>query len=613
MKKLLAVLLAVVLCVSVCSISAFAADEDKDIVVTATGGTTSRGQTITVPVKLETNSKGFITLGIEVAYDEDVLELVCSNHDANGEPCVGEFSPVANLYTGAPQINFGATSQFHTVNPYVMQWAFGFATSVINYTGVLGELTFKVKDDAAFGDTNVVVTVTQASGKSSQARTFTGGTAVVTVACVNHEAAAPVVVEPAKCDQPGSQTISCKHCGYLMATEPIPATGHEWGNWEGSAAAQCGQPGEEKRVCANDATHFETRATDALEHLWDDGVETTPAGCETPGEKTHTCQRDNTHTKKEPIDPTGHDWDDGVETTPAGCEDPGEKTYTCQNDATHTKKEPVAPTGHEWDNGVETTPAGCETPGEKTYTCQNDPTHTKTEPIDPTGHDITWTVTTPPSVDQEGERTGTCGTCGEPFTEPMPKLTNKVDGDKVSTGVMGADGKITDADIDASFETTDDEPFTGYVEGAVIKVPVSAWDDEVAVAGKDGVVGFAVNIADADDSANLDPDKVIKVTIKLDNALLAQYENLVAYTSGTNGLVALDGAEIVDGSLVITGKVSDIAGLEVAVFGDKIVTDEGKEPGKSPETGDTSAIAFVIVMMAIAAAAVVVTGKKVKA
>ena len=51
----------------------------------------------------------------------------------------------------------------------------------------------------------------------------------------------------------------------------------------------------------------------------------------------------------------------------------------------------------------------------------------------------------------------------------------------------------------------------------------------------------------------------------------------------------------------------------LVIGGDEIVVDSGKEPGKSPETGDSSAIAFAIVMMAIAAAAVVVTGKKVKA
>lgn len=580
MKKLLAVLLAVVLCVSVCSISAFAANEE--FVVTAQGGTASRGGTITVPIVVEKNV-GWRALDIRVSYDADVLEIECPNHD-DSKDCVGKRAPSVTklgkedfeMAVEYDVSNSAVNPPSHTTYPYSIAWAFATIKEDITETGTYATVTFKVKDDAAFGETKVDIEVQTITNCAYAHPTALANDATITIACTNHEAGTPVVVEPAKCDKPGTQTISCKHCGAPMATEQIPPTGHAWGNWEGSAAAECGKPGEEKRVCANDPTHFETRATDALEHLWDDGVVTTPAGCDTPGEKTFTCQRDNTHTKTEPVAPTGHDWDDGVVTTPAGC----------------------------------------DTPGETTYTCQNNPSHTKTEPIAPTGHDITWTVTTPPTLDKEGERTGTCGTCGAPFTEPMPKLTNKVDGDKVVGGVVGADGKITEADIDASFETTDDEPFTGYVQGSVIKAPVSTWTDaeKTAVEGKVGVVGFGVAIADTDNAANLDGDKVVKVTIKLDNALLSKYENLVAYAPDASGaMVVLSGAEIVDGNLVVTGKVSDLMGLAVAVYGDEIVVDSGKEPGKSPETGDSSAIAFAIVMMAIAAAAVVVTGKKVKA
>ena len=51
MKKLLAILLAVVLCVSVCTISTIAANDD--FVVTAQGGTAAKGQTIQVPIVVE--------------------------------------------------------------------------------------------------------------------------------------------------------------------------------------------------------------------------------------------------------------------------------------------------------------------------------------------------------------------------------------------------------------------------------------------------------------------------------------------------------------------------------------------------------------------------------
>lgn len=539
MKKLLAVLLAVVLCVSVCSISAFAANEE--FVVTAQGGTASRGGTISVPIVVEKNV-GWRALDIRVSYDADVLEIQCPNHD-DSKNCSGTRKPtvtkkddfeMAEAYECS---NSGANPPKHTANPYPLNWAYATIEEDITETGTYATIVFVVKDDAAFGETKVEIEVQTITNCEYAHPTAAANDATITIACTSHEADTPVVVEPAKCDVPGSQTISCKHCGALMATDTIPALEHDWSDWEGSADAKCGEQGEEKRECERDGCdEFETRATDALEHLWD--------------------------------------------------------------------------------NGTETTPAGCETPGETTYTCQNNAAHTTTEPIDPTGHDITWNVTDEPSLDKEGERTGTCSNCPETFTEDMPKLTNKVDGDKVTTGVVGADGEVADEAFDVTFETTDDEPFSGYVEGTVVKVPASAWGDEVvdAVDGKTPVVGYVVGIADMDNSDNLDPEKVIKVTIKLDDALLSKYENLVAYTADENGdFVVLEGAEIVDGNLVITGKAGDLAELAVAVFGDAIVVDSDTDSSTSPETGDSSAIAFAIVMMAIAAAAVVVTGKKVKA
>ncbi|NLO45362.1 MAG: hypothetical protein GX107_02535, partial [Clostridiales bacterium] len=75
------------------------------------------------------------------------------------------------------------------------------------------------------------------------------------------------VVTVATCTTDGVMKYTCSVCGGTY-TETIPATGHDWGDWE--------YDGEEAkthtRVCANDDSHTETEAC-----LFGDGVVTTPA------------------------------------------------------------------------------------------------------------------------------------------------------------------------------------------------------------------------------------------------------------------------------------------------------------------------------------------------
>ena len=63
----------------------------------------------------------------------------------------------------------------------------------------------------------------------------------------------------ATCDTDGYILAGCE-CGYgYVSGDPIPAHGHDWGEWETAKAAPCTEDGEEQRVCANDPSHVETR------------------------------------------------------------------------------------------------------------------------------------------------------------------------------------------------------------------------------------------------------------------------------------------------------------------------------------------------------------------
>ena len=187
MKKLLSIILVVLLCFGVLPTSSFAANED--IIVSAKGGTAQRGGTIRVPISLDAN-KGFVTLGLAVDYDSNVLEIVCPNHE-DGKSCTAKRAPkvekkvdfqVALDYDCA---NAGNNSQYHTVDPYLIQWAYNFdyygVRKEICETGEIAAITFKVRDDAPLGDTKVDVIVDQASGYDRATRTFAGGEAIITI------------------------------------------------------------------------------------------------------------------------------------------------------------------------------------------------------------------------------------------------------------------------------------------------------------------------------------------------------------------------------------------------------------------------------------------------
>ena len=63
------------------------------------------------------------------------------------------------------------------------------------------------------------------------------------------------------CTEDGERTYNCILCD-ATKTEPVPATDHNWSNWETVRDATIFKKGEEKRFCLNDPTHTETRETD---------------------------------------------------------------------------------------------------------------------------------------------------------------------------------------------------------------------------------------------------------------------------------------------------------------------------------------------------------------
>ena len=109
-----------------------------------------------------------------------------------------------------------------------------------------------------------------------------------------------------------------------------------------------------------------------------------------------------------------HDFSgEGAITLPATCTTAGVKTYTCPCGDSYT--EPVAALGHRYGSGVTTVQATCA-PGNKKFTCTRQGCgHVKNEAIAPvkdhTVDDIELIITVEPTVAADGERTAFCDAC----------------------------------------------------------------------------------------------------------------------------------------------------------------------------------------------------------
>ncbi len=285
----------------------------------------------------------------------------------------------------------------------------------------------------------------------------------------------------------------------------------------------------------------------------------------------------------------------------------------------------IAATDHDygdWHYADDSKKPTCTKDGELQRVCANNAAHVETM-LDPAfGHTPDpdgWTIIDYPTLTEEGERQGVCEECGDTLEkETMPKLTNVVEKDKVISQVLDKNGKvIEDATVDAKFEVTGDEPLSGYVEGYIVKQEAPADIDKVD--GNTIIEGYMATLMDTDIDEVV-ADTEVKVTIKLSDDLLAKYENLVLYNmvyddaTDEASYVALTGGEIVDGAIVFTVNTDDLTDMFIVVAGTEIVVDAPAGDVESPNTGDSSlVIAFAIVMMAIAAAALVISRKEVRA
>ena len=135
--------------------------------------------------------------------------------------------------------------------------------------------------------------------------------------------------------------------------------------------------------------------------------------CDEDGYTTYSCECGHTY-NGDYVKATEHSYDNGVVTTKPTCDADGVKTFTCTA-CGDTYTEAVPKTGHSYDDGVVTTDPTCTTEGVKTFTCTicGD---TYTESVDKVKeHDYQLVVNTSTGC----VKTYKCSICGDTYTETV--------------------------------------------------------------------------------------------------------------------------------------------------------------------------------------------------
>lgn len=126
---------------------------------------------------------------------------------------------------------------------------------------------------------------------TTKADTTVSSYCIVQVLGCNHANTETRNAKDPTCTEDGyTGDVYCLVCGALVnAGETIPATGHDWGDWNVTVPATCTTDGTETRACKTYG-EAETRTIAATGHDWGDWEVTTPATCTADGVETRTCK-----------------------------------------------------------------------------------------------------------------------------------------------------------------------------------------------------------------------------------------------------------------------------------------------------------------------------------
>lgn len=404
MKKTISILMALVLALSMCAVTAFAASP-ATLTVKSSAAQAKVGDVITVTVDLGANS-GLASLKFLVKYDSASVEpvgLPAYNPDPDKNEQTG-FGVVDGLFTSS-MANWGENGGV-SITATLLR-------GTVNAAGTMFRAQFKVlKTNPTF---SVVVMEAYDSGDSEV--TVTGNS--VTVACAHANKTSTVTKEPT-CTETGTQSSVCADCGATLSNETIPAKGHSFGAWEVATPATCTAEGVEKRACTV-CGHEETRAIAKVAHTPGEWEVTKEATCEEAGEKVQKCSVCGEVLATEVIPAKGHTLEDAEITKMPTCTEEGEQVGVCSVCGKEVT-EAIPALGHDVTEWTIDKDATCTEDGLKHGICNRCEEEVE-EVIPAKGHAFgEWTVVKEATETEEGLKERVCSVCGEKETEVIAKL-----------------------------------------------------------------------------------------------------------------------------------------------------------------------------------------------
>ena len=407
--------------------------------VTTDATEVKQGDTLVSTVSFETNP-GFAAFELHLEFDKDVLEIT-SIEELNREAFPGSVIFPNNKAENINEMSNGKVGM-----------SYG-SVEDITTTGAVLKMTFKVKDDAKIGKSEIKVIEenTDATNFDVEDVPVEVVNAEFQVEC-NHTNLEKNTVE-ATCTEPGKIETVCNECGEVVSTEAIAALGHDFGDYIVTKAPTCTEAGEETAKCSRcEAT--DTKELAALGHDFGDYIVTKAPTCTEAGEETAKCSRCEATDTKELV-ALGHDFGEYVVTKEATCTEAGEKTAICTRCGEVGEKEAIAALGHDFGEYVVTKEATCTEPGEETATCTRCG-EVVTKAIPAIGHDVKeWEVEKEPTETEKGVKKGKCSICGEEITEEIPKLEETEKETEEETKETEEDTKKTE-DSNVEIQTTAD-------------------------------------------------------------------------------------------------------------------------------------------------------------
>ncbi len=197
MKRILAMIMALVLCVSLLSVTAMATEAAG---LSVENKTAKRGDQVTLAVGLY-NNPGIAGMDLSFGYDATRLELVSIQGTGMG-------GGVWTIGTHAIWDNGGNSE----------------------YNGTIVLLTFKVKDDAAYGKAEVSANCSAGNWDGERVTVY-GSTGGITITH-DHVWGEWTVTKEATCTEDGSKVRYCQVEGCNESeTKVIDALGHTWNTW----------------------------------------------------------------------------------------------------------------------------------------------------------------------------------------------------------------------------------------------------------------------------------------------------------------------------------------------------------------------------------------------